>query len=193
MRDLTERRRYELAQGQEARFRSLVQNAAVGHHAGVARGASIESVSGAITRLLGHDPELLEHRPSSSIVADATASTSPPPSSWPAGATLGPPGDRGSGSGATTAPGPCPSSSASSTWSTTPRSGASSISAHDATAQVRPSGSRGLLSLLTATLDSTADGILVVDMDGKITSFNRRFIETWRIPEDSCWPATTPP
>jgi diguanylate cyclase (GGDEF)-like protein/PAS domain S-box-containing protein len=39
------------------------------------------------------------------------------------------------------------------------------------------------LSLLRATLESTADGILVVDNQGKIASFNRKFIEMWRIPE----------
>jgi diguanylate cyclase (GGDEF)-like protein len=39
------------------------------------------------------------------------------------------------------------------------------------------------LSLLSATLDATADGILVVDTEGKITSFNRRFAELWRVPE----------
>ncbi|HEX7049597.1 MAG TPA: ATP-binding protein [Longimicrobiales bacterium] len=38
------------------------------------------------------------------------------------------------------------------------------------------------LSLLRATLDSTTDGILVVDLHGKVESFNRRFIEMWRIP-----------
>jgi HAMP domain-containing protein len=39
-------------------------------------------------------------------------------------------------------------------------------------------------SLLTATLNSTAEGILVVDRDRKIESYNKRFIEMWRIPED---------
>jgi diguanylate cyclase (GGDEF)-like protein/PAS domain S-box-containing protein len=38
------------------------------------------------------------------------------------------------------------------------------------------------LSLLSATLDATADGILVVDQTGKITSFNQRFAELWRLP-----------
>jgi diguanylate cyclase (GGDEF)-like protein len=40
------------------------------------------------------------------------------------------------------------------------------------------------LSLLAATLNSTADGILVVDNEGKISQFNARFVEMWRIPED---------
>jgi PAS domain S-box-containing protein len=39
------------------------------------------------------------------------------------------------------------------------------------------------VSLLRATLDSTADGILVVDNAGKIESFNQRFAEMWNIPE----------
>jgi diguanylate cyclase (GGDEF)-like protein/PAS domain S-box-containing protein len=40
------------------------------------------------------------------------------------------------------------------------------------------------LSLLRATLESTADGILVVDNSGQITSYNRKFAELWRIPKD---------
>jgi PAS domain S-box-containing protein len=39
------------------------------------------------------------------------------------------------------------------------------------------------LSLLNATLESTADGILVVDREGQIESFNQKFIQMWRIPE----------
>jgi diguanylate cyclase (GGDEF)-like protein/PAS domain S-box-containing protein len=37
-------------------------------------------------------------------------------------------------------------------------------------------------SLLSTTLESTADGILVVGNDGKIESFNRKFAQMWDIP-----------
>ena len=39
------------------------------------------------------------------------------------------------------------------------------------------------LSLLCATLDATADGILIVNNQGKILSFNQRFVKMWNIPE----------
>ncbi|MCU1307172.1 MAG: histidine kinase [Acidobacteriaceae bacterium] len=42
---------------------------------------------------------------------------------------------------------------------------------------------RNSVSLLEATLASTADGILVVDRKGKIVSFNQRYVELWKIPE----------
>ena len=42
----------------------------------------------------------------------------------------------------------------------------------------------GTLSLLAATLDATADGLLVVDHQGTITSYNQRFVDLWRIPAD---------
>jgi PAS domain S-box-containing protein len=35
------------------------------------------------------------------------------------------------------------------------------------------------LSLLRATLDSTADGILVIDNDGRYANYNNRFLELW--------------
>jgi len=37
------------------------------------------------------------------------------------------------------------------------------------------------LSLLNATLESTADGILVVDIQGRVTSFNSKFTEIWHL------------
>jgi signal transduction histidine kinase/ActR/RegA family two-component response regulator/sensor domain CHASE-containing protein len=43
---------------------------------------------------------------------------------------------------------------------------------------------RRSMSLLEATLDSTADGILVVNGAGKVTSCNNRFVEMWRIPPE---------
>ena len=38
------------------------------------------------------------------------------------------------------------------------------------------------LSLLEATLDATADGILVVDPQGHVGAYNRRFLTLWRVP-----------
>ncbi len=39
------------------------------------------------------------------------------------------------------------------------------------------------VSLLRATLDATADGILVVNRAGRIVTFNRKFVQMWRIPD----------
>ena len=39
-----------------------------------------------------------------------------------------------------------------------------------------------LVAELRATLESSADGILVTDLDGAIRSFNQRFAELWRLP-----------
>jgi diguanylate cyclase (GGDEF)-like protein/PAS domain S-box-containing protein len=38
------------------------------------------------------------------------------------------------------------------------------------------------VSLLTSTLESTADGILVINSEGKIVIYNEKFLEMWRIP-----------
>jgi PAS domain S-box-containing protein len=39
------------------------------------------------------------------------------------------------------------------------------------------------LSLQNATLESTDDGLLVVDRDGRISSYNKKFAQMWKIPE----------
>ena len=49
-----------------------------------------------------------------------------------------------------------------------------------------PSGPRrgdGDAALLRETLDAIAEGVLVVDGDGKIVAFNRPFVALWRIPD----------
>jgi PAS domain S-box-containing protein len=68
-RDLTDRRRFELAHSEVARFRSLVHNAAAVTML-VSSVGRVESVSGALTRVLGHDPELVEGRPLTDLVVD---------------------------------------------------------------------------------------------------------------------------
>jgi PAS domain S-box-containing protein len=43
---------------------------------------------------------------------------------------------------------------------------------------------RFALSLQKSTIESTADGILVVDRQGRIVSFNQKFREMWHIPQN---------
>jgi diguanylate cyclase (GGDEF)-like protein/PAS domain S-box-containing protein len=69
IRDLTDRRRWEVANNEVSRFRSLVHNAASILMLLQPTG-EIESVSAAITRLLGHDPELVEGRPLTDFVVE---------------------------------------------------------------------------------------------------------------------------
>ena len=40
------------------------------------------------------------------------------------------------------------------------------------------------VSLLRATLESTEDGLLVVDFNGKIVQYNQKFADMWKIPEE---------
>ncbi|HEV8608699.1 MAG TPA: PAS domain S-box protein [Thermoanaerobaculia bacterium] len=58
------------------------------------------------------------------------------------------------------------------------------LSFRDVTARLRADREiEESLSLLKATLEATTEGILVVDENGKIVNFNRKFTEMWRIPE----------
>ncbi len=185
LRDLTERRRYELAAGREARFRSLVHNAGSIIMLVSAEGI-LESASSVMTRLLGHDPELLEGQPLSGIVArrdkskfrealtaarrDATAER---PVTVRVDLTRH-------------GPGVVPFELHFVNLLDDPTVEGIVITGHDITAQV--GAERDLsdaLARLTATLDSTADGTLVTDTAGTITDFNRRFVEIWSLPDDA--------
>ena len=52
---------------------------------------------------------------------------------------------------------------------------------------------RRTLSLLSATLEATADGLLVVSLDDRITACNRRFIEMWHVPAPVLAPGDAEP
>jgi diguanylate cyclase (GGDEF)-like protein/PAS domain S-box-containing protein len=51
-------------------------------------------------------------------------------------------------------------------------------------AQRRCDERESLVAELRATLESTGDGILVTDLAGRITAFNRRFAQLWGVPEE---------
>jgi len=51
---------------------------------------------------------------------------------------------------------------------------------------------RNSLSMLKATFDATADGILVVDPEGNFVTCNRLFADMWRIPMDLLQPGREP-
>ena len=59
------------------------------------------------------------------------------------------------------------------------------IAMHDQSRQRQSEEEReALVAELQATLESTADGILVADLAGRMRSFNRRFAALWGVPED---------
>jgi diguanylate cyclase (GGDEF)-like protein/PAS domain S-box-containing protein len=184
LRDVTDRRRFELAHGEEARFRSIVQNSAAVTML-VSPQGRVESVSGALTRLLGHDPELVERRPLADLVREQDRprlAASIEQALFGASATS--PVTVELGLLRHTGRESVPFEVTIVNLLEDPTVGGFVISAHDITDRsIAEHRLREALSLLTATLDSTADGILVVDGGGRITSFNRRFSEMWRLPE----------
>src|SRR5579863_4803947 len=70
LRDLTERRRWEVATNDIERFRSLVHNSA-SILLLLDRAGAVRSVSAAITRMLGHDQALVEGHPLEDLVVPA--------------------------------------------------------------------------------------------------------------------------
>ena len=64
------------------------------------------------------------------------------------------------------------------------------VAAHDMSTQRRAEDQlEKLIAELRATLESTADGILVTDMEGAIRSCNQRFSEMWDLPTRPADPA----
>ncbi|MGH3732374.1 MAG: sensor domain-containing protein [Acidimicrobiales bacterium] len=190
-RDLTDRRRFEVSRDDVARFRSLVHysNAIV---VLVSPLGIVESVSGAITRNLGLDPEFVEHRP---LLEIAFAEDRPVLQ-----AALG---EAMAGAHATN-PVVCGvrlrrhqseeliayEFSIVNLLDDATVQGIV-ITAYDVSARVAAESElRGTMrelrdtsSLLNATLEATADGILVVGTNRRITSINRQYLRMWHLDE----------
>ncbi len=183
LRDLTERRRFEVARGAEAKFRSLIQNSAALTIL-VSPTGLVDSVSGALSRVLGHDPELVEHRPLAELVLEADR-----PAVLDAferasrGASASSPVIVTVGMLRHASIEAVPFELSIVNLVEDPTVGGYVVSAHDITARVVAEREVSeTLSLLAATLESTADGILVVDTAGRFTSYNSRFREMWHLP-----------
>ncbi len=184
LRDLTDRRRFDLAHNHDAQLRSMVQHS-VSLTLLVSPAGEIASVSAAVTRRLGHDPELLEGRPLAELVAEADRPVLAAALERAAyGATAAFPvtaqvsllrqGGRGS----------VPYELSMVNLVDDPTVAGYVVTGHDTAPRVLAEFElRKAQSLLTATLDATADGILVVDSDGRFASFNRTFVEMWRLPD----------
>jgi diguanylate cyclase (GGDEF)-like protein/PAS domain S-box-containing protein len=187
LRDLTERRRFEVARDEVARFRTLIHNAAAITML-VSPDGRIDSVSAALTRVLGHDPELVENVPLSDLVAEADRpalraalrrASQGATASHPVVVEVGLLHHDGRGS--------VPFELSVVNLVDDPTVGGLVLTAHDISARKATEHQlRTTLSLLQATLDSTADGIVAVDRNGEVTGINEQLTRMWRLP-DSYW------
>ncbi len=182
MRDLTERRRWEVAHDADARFRSLMHNASMLTMLVDASGI-VQSSSAAVSRLLGHDQAWLEGRRLADVV------TTPDVGRWQAAlAELC--GDEAATGASTTIDlklvrrdqSTMPVALTIKNLLDDPTVNGLVVSGHDITDRLEVESSlRSANAVLEATLESTADGIVVVDANGRVASFNRRFSEMWGI------------
>ena len=186
-RDLTERRRWEVAGRDDVgRLRAMVEYAPTLFFLLDAHG-QVQSSSGSVSRTLGFEQELVEGGPLGCIIEpldrprfDTTMSV--------AVSTAG------------TASAPhrvevrlrdehrrrwVPYELSILNLLEDPAVGAIIVTGHDVSERVAAEEEQAeVVSLLKATLDATEDGILVVDLDGRITTCNRRFAEMWCIPRE---------
>ena len=184
LRDVTERRRWEIAGNQVDRIRSVTQNAASLTILINAVG-TVTATSGALTRLLGHDQEWLEGRSLTDLavledqpvltraldVVKRTHGVRPHP------VTVDVRLRRREGSSV-------PFALTVTNLLDDPTVEGLVVTGHDISDRVAAETElRATNSVLAATLESSTDGILVIDRSRRITNFNGRFIEMWQLPD----------
>ena len=183
IRDLTQRRRHELAHNQDSRLRSLVQNSTAITMLVSADGC-VESASDALTRILGHDPEMVEGIPLAELVTDDDlpllqgAFERASRGSSVAGPVTATVSMRRHGKGT------IPLELAIVNLVDDPTVGGYVVTGHDVTDRRSADYELGkALSLVTAALDATNEGILVLDNADHVVTFNRRFVKMWGLTE----------
>jgi diguanylate cyclase (GGDEF)-like protein/PAS domain S-box-containing protein len=188
LRDVTQRRRFEVAHDDVAQFRALVHNIDAIIVETTPEGI-VRSVSGSLTRRLGHDPEDLEGVTLGAIVADEDRARFDDAVAVAAAATDRTPVirslrlvDR--------------EHRVAGTYELSlvnmgddPVLEGLVVTAHDVSTRVAAEQRlhevldelHATLSLLHATIESAADGLIVVDRERRVVSSNQMFVTLWRI------------
>jgi diguanylate cyclase (GGDEF)-like protein/PAS domain S-box-containing protein len=209
LRDITDRRRWELAADETAKFRSLIHNGAAITML-LDRAGRIEATSAALGRVLGIDQSVVENSQLTDLVIEDDR-----PLITDMLATMAAESDSNPDINAVAAKAPA----ATELNALQPRSGPLShklevrlrthddgslpvvlsvvnlladptveglvVSAHDISDRVTAEAAlQRSNSLLTATFEATGDGILVLDIDGTVRHWNERLMEMWSLPEN---------
>lgn len=186
LRDLTDRRRWEVAGRDEAKLRGLVQNAPTLFLLLDGAGRVVAS-SGAVARTLGHDQAGLEQRPLTDLVheddhrrlraAIRRACSTDDPGAAPERVEVRLL-DR-------TRDEFVPHELSILDRLDDPTVAGLVVTGHDVSDRVDAEQElRRLLSLQRATLDAIGDGVIAVDLAGRVTSFNTRCADMWHLPRD---------